>query len=261
MPRRSKSFKNWFREITKVTRDESSRRIASKEKDIERWKDNLSRLKVTRGNTFEGYPREDYIKLAESSVRQLIGAIAKDQKILESLDRREVEDDLIKDKIQNHSSIEKIFIGTDNRIHIHTKNLKSGKDAIGKYVIKYSPSSKSFEIRNKTYIHSQEPSKAHWAVHEGKPCMGDWSTGIMNYAKEFEIYLLADSWIRFLTMAGDTNAYMRKPNWIKYLKKKVPSNDSEKESLEADGIVTTENEDNEDWDGEDEDDEEEEDQL
>ena len=210
MPRRSKSFKNWFKSVAEIAKGEYSRRIASKATKIQDLNKKLETVKKSRGSIFDGYPREEYIDLIGREMRRYQSELATEEKALKNIEARVNQADIMKDQFFKHSQIEDMTITSTDRIKVITKMLKFGKSDIGQYEIILDPKTKEVWVDNLSF-ESPRYNYPHWAVSSKKPCWGTgsegWNEGIQTYLKNFEFLLFFDTVIRFLTQSdGRTGA-------------------------------------------------------
>ncbi len=221
MPRRSKSFKNWFKGISELAAAECSRRIASKEADIKRYRDILEKVSKSKSQTFEGYNRAAYIDMMKSKIRLLTADIAKEKNIIASINEKLEESEVLKERFLKHPLIQDVTITSSDCIKIKTDYLKYEKTVIGAYEISLDPKSKAIRVGNLTHEYPGNLSYPHWAVSCTTPCLGEWAPGLMEYAKNFEYFLFFDSMIRYLTQCHrDSSVYININEWLRGVVKK-----------------------------------------
>lgn len=101
-------------------------------------------------------------------------------------------------KLRKHPDIIGVEVEA-NGFQIYTKPLKIKKQKIGHYEMEFS-------YRNPEAIHIFNLYKKrvygdydHWFIRRGKPCLGKWNIGLREYIYSGNIYLVVDTFIRFLT--------------------------------------------------------------
>lgn len=217
--KRTKSFKNWYAKRIEVPKAECMKRISSKRANIDRWKEKLEEVKKSRAGVIEGYPRLDYISIAERTIRQLTNEEAKEKKALQTLENAIENADGIRAKLLRHPNIADAIITREDRIKVFTKPLKHGRSDIGAFSISWNPEGKTFFILNETY-ECLSGGYAHWAVSGNRPCLGEWGEGFMAVMKTFDMFILFDLMIRYLTTLEDGHirhqrtTYLSKADWM-----------------------------------------------
>ena len=136
------------------------------------------------------------IKYLSEEIKKSMAKITDIKKYKKGLTSKMVESNL--KKLRKHPNIIGVEAGI-NGFQIYTKPLKIKKQKIGHYEIEFSHRSPEaihiFNLYKKRIYDDYD----HWFIRRGKPCLGKWKTGLKEYIYSGNIYLVVDTFIRFLT--------------------------------------------------------------
>lgn len=205
-------FEKWFNVYKKTINSLQKQKISSSETRIKTYSESLEKAEKTKGKTYEGQPKDEFISKVEMSVRQSEDLIRRSKKIIKDLDERGAK--FFFSQLERHSMFDSMVPDSaTGDLNLYTKNLTYRSKPLGRYriVLKNTEHNLIYVVN----IDYDRGSHDHWAINGLKCCFGDWGDDVVKVTNEGNLYGIFDLLVMFLQTAGHKSAYMRDVEWIK----------------------------------------------
>lgn len=220
-------FEKWYSVYRKTISSLQKQKVSSAKTRISQYSEELLKAEKSKSKTIDGLSVEMIIADSGIKIRKAEDLCRRSKKILDSMEEESFTG--ILSRLEKHSLFDGIIPDPETgELSLYTKNLKEGKNSIGRFRIVLKNNEHLF-IRA-INIDYQQGYYDHWAIKEFRPCFGQWADDITRVTNEGDIYSIFDTMCIYIMTSGDGSAYMRKPQWYDE-RTKLPKEASEKKEF------------------------------
>ena len=209
------SFDEWLKDWKdNHPRDKELKRLKSRRESAMNRSSEYSQ-RIESGTETDNKPaleaaRDSYLKEAQI----LDGHIEVEEKKIASFIKEESPEQLYK-RLMKHPMVRSITIDNNDYLVIQTECILNHRHRMGRYEIGFPV---DLEDPEDVYIQNLDYEIEYPHPHvssEGKPCTGDFYTGLFKYIEAGDIYLLIDGYIQYLALADNQESqYYETPDWL-----------------------------------------------